>query len=245
MDFKSWTLRWDSLVPSAMWWSILLVHLCDTVEMTMQGCNFVKFSRGHVGSLIKYFRSPQEYLRAHNEIEFIFKSKNAETVKLSRTTTWCKILIVHGFSCAMQPETFTLFLLLMYMITWTSLLHCSWILHIYVKQIINANIIYPWILVAKWATSFWFLVVHRQHLVALGSGRPVICNPAMVHRMKTWTRVQVRFVQKWSNPFWVSCIINLFSTCFKCKTFVIMPFVIDGSLECCHVPGILQPRYHY
>ena len=32
----------------------------------------MKFSRGHVGSLIKYFRSPQENLRAHNEIELIF-----------------------------------------------------------------------------------------------------------------------------------------------------------------------------
>ena len=51
----------------------------------MQGCNFVKFSRGHVGSLIKYFRSPQENLRAHNEIEFILKSKNAETVKMQNT----------------------------------------------------------------------------------------------------------------------------------------------------------------
>ena len=32
-----------------------------------QGCNFMKFSRGHVGSFIKYFRSPQKNLRAHNE----------------------------------------------------------------------------------------------------------------------------------------------------------------------------------
>ena len=51
-----------------------------------QGFNFIKFSKGHVGYLIKYFRSPQENLRAHNGIEFIFKSKNAETVKT-----------VHGF----------------------------------------------------------------------------------------------------------------------------------------------------
>ena len=33
------------------------------------------------------------------------------------------------------------------------------------------------ILVAKWATSFSFLVAHRQDLVALASGRAVICNP--------------------------------------------------------------------
>ena len=36
-----------------------------------------------------------------------------------------------------------------------------------------------WVQVAKWATSFSFLVAHRQHLVALASGRPVICNPAL------------------------------------------------------------------
>ena len=42
-------------------------------------------------------------------------------------------------------------------------------------------IIHPKILVTKWATSFWFLVAHRQILVALASGRAVqhvICNPA-------------------------------------------------------------------
>ena len=40
-------------------------------------------------------------------------------------------------------------------------------------------IIHPMILVAKWATSFWFLVAHRQDLVALASGRAVICNPVI------------------------------------------------------------------
>ena len=44
-------------------------------QQPKQGCNFMKFSRGHVGSFIKYFRSPQENLRAHNEIEFIFSPK--------------------------------------------------------------------------------------------------------------------------------------------------------------------------
>ena len=50
-----------------------------------QGCNFVKFSRGLVGSLNKNSRSPQEYQRAHNEIQYMVNSlflveKNAETV---------------------------------------------------------------------------------------------------------------------------------------------------------------------
>ena len=40
-------------------------------------------------------------------------------------------------------------------------------------------IIHPMILVAKWATSFRFLVAHIQDLVALASGRAVICNPAL------------------------------------------------------------------
>ena len=44
-------------------------------------------------------------------------------------------------------------------------------------------IIHPMILVAKWATSFRFLVAHIQDLVALASGRAVICNPVprLVH----------------------------------------------------------------
>ena len=42
---------------------------------------------------------------------------------------------------------------------------------------ISILIIYPWILVTKSATSFWSLVAHRQDLVALASGRAVICNP--------------------------------------------------------------------
>ena len=33
----------------------------------VQGCNFVNFSRGHVGPWNKNFRSPHENLRAHNE----------------------------------------------------------------------------------------------------------------------------------------------------------------------------------
>ena len=37
----------------------------------VQGCNFMKFSRGHVGPWTKNFRSPQENLRAQNEIRFI------------------------------------------------------------------------------------------------------------------------------------------------------------------------------
>ena len=48
----------------------------------------------------------------------------------------------------------------------------------YKFKTINVLIIHPWILVAKWATRFWFLVVHRQHLVALARGQAVICNPA-------------------------------------------------------------------
>ena len=55
---------------------------CARLSPVFQECNFVKFSRGHVGSLTEYFRSPQENLGAHNDIEFIFKSKNAETVKM-------------------------------------------------------------------------------------------------------------------------------------------------------------------
>ena len=58
--------------------------------------------------------------------------------------------------------------------------------------------IHPWIQVAKWATSFSFLVAHRQHLVALASGRPVICNPASEMSTKMVNGTQVH--DFW--PFW-------------------------------------------
>ena len=38
-----------------------------TTGHTDQGCNFVNFSRGHVGPRNKNFRSPHENLRAHND----------------------------------------------------------------------------------------------------------------------------------------------------------------------------------
>ena len=61
-----------------------------------QGCNFMKFSRGHVGPWTKNFRSPQENLRAHNEIRFIeekYKRKSA------RHDVDHRILVnVYGFS---------------------------------------------------------------------------------------------------------------------------------------------------
>ena len=39
------------------------------MEITQnQGCNFVKFSRGHVGPWIENFRGPQENLGAHNKL---------------------------------------------------------------------------------------------------------------------------------------------------------------------------------
>ena len=56
---------------------------------------------GHVGSFIKYFRSPQENLRAHNEIEFIFSPK------MLKHGQDAKYLLSKYFSCAVQPETFT------------------------------------------------------------------------------------------------------------------------------------------
>ena len=154
------------------------------------------FSRGHVGSLIKYVRSQQENLRAHNDKEFIFKSKTAETVKMQITN--CSWIFLHNatrnFYCV---KIFCCpYFKLMHMITWISFLHCSYYTCVSNFQIINANIfIYPWIPVAKWATSFLFLVVHRQHLVALASGQPVICNPEKDLNFCSRTSIALKILQ--------------------------------------------------
>ena len=139
----------------------------------------MKFSRGHVGSLIENFRSPPGNLRAHNDIEFIFNSNNAETVKMQNTNCpwiflcnatrhfyFVNIFVVHIQYCK-----------LMYMITWTSLslLHCSY--YTCISIFANNQCSYIHLPLDSSRPLFWFLVVHRQHLVALASGRPVICNP--------------------------------------------------------------------
>ena len=69
---------------------------------------------------------------------------------------------------------------------------------------ISILIIYPWILVAKWATSFWSLVAHRQDLVALASGRAVPGNlqPCKSNQQTNWNISLVRaffdlFQQMW------------------------------------------------
>ena len=51
----------------------------EGMHLHLQGCNFVNFSRGHVGPWSKNFRSPQENLWAHSL--FQFKFQNSLTVE--------------------------------------------------------------------------------------------------------------------------------------------------------------------
>ena len=57
----------------------------------IQGCNFVIFFRGHVGTCTKNFRSPQENLRANNAIRFIEEKYKRNGAKHD--------VNVHGFFC--------------------------------------------------------------------------------------------------------------------------------------------------
>ena len=182
-----------------------------------QGCNFVNFSRGHVGPWNKNLRSPHEKLRAHNEhdeIRFISvkipKQFNCWIIFYSYTyVNWLKahwkssldpglstlklsIIHVKQFECCKSAPVFE-FATSLYQVIRCHTRHkiLFYKIHTFTVQVTKMDAcvvkqyewriciltIHPMIPVVKWATRFWFLVTHRQDLVALASGRAVICNP--------------------------------------------------------------------